>query len=157
MTNDVSNAILLLHKKMDQNGRKIHEIEACDIALDYFVRNPTKEGNPFILVKFAMLNAYKKINNRSKIIMQCRKSDYLELAEYNKKFSTNDLVNILTVEFNDFIMRLKLNDVDKLIANLLLNGWDSRSIAEILNWSVSRTRVRISRIRKKLYTSWRVM
>lgn len=154
MSDSVILAMELLYQKKEQFS-KMRDLEAVDYALDYFTRNPQKEGSPRIMARNAMRKGYQEGSRRGEYWSKSTEGDLTDLADFNKNLVKDDKLDYYLIDFNDFLNKIDIKNKDKEILKLLAQEYDINSIATITNQTLSITRVKVCRLRKKVNPLWK--
>lgn len=149
MSDSVSEALILLddmRKKAQTSSNSYYKIERIEQAMDYLINNPSKQGDPKLLVRDFMGSAGSKIRNRINVIKEASNlagiSSLMTIQQ-----EVNDSINYLTLEIIDEITALSLKEKDKSILIELAQGKDVEDLTEYYKTTVTATRTRISKAR----------
>jgi len=149
MSNSVSEALILLdemRKKAQTSSNSYYKIERIEQAMDYLLNNPSKQGDPKLLVRDSMGSSGSKIRNRINVIKEASNlAGVSSLMTVQQK--VDDSINYLTLEIIDEITSLSLKEKEKDILIELALGKDVEDLAEYYKTTVTATRTRISKAR----------
>lgn len=153
MNENIKEAALILQRRSKKAFyRSPYQTEVIGRAIDYLLRNTNLNKPPKYLIRNAIANAKKTINNRQRICsMVSLKPFYTEYIP--NRHSYNRAIEEFW-SFKDWFERIELTDTDKLIINFLLRGKTDCQLAKHWNIPVKQARVRISRTKKRIFQRW---
>lgn len=144
MNTDVTYAVALLQARRDRLS-DFWRIEQAEEALDILLSKPGRAGEPWQLVRNALVDAGKKLKRRSPLFAAYSAYRRLEAEEGN---GTEDLLDVADV------MERKLGPADQTMLRLVVGGADAAEIAKELGTPISRARERLSRTRTRARAAW---
>ncbi|MEX3624177.1 hypothetical protein [Viridibacillus arvi] len=146
----VDEALILLdgmRRRANKSFNSFYLIERIEQAMDYVLNNPTKQGDPRIIVRDQIGSAGKKIRSRINAIKEAS-----EIAGISSptaiRLDSDDNINHLELEISDEVNKSSLNNQTKNILLCLVLGKEAEDMAEELTTSVTAMRTRISKARK---------
>jgi hypothetical protein len=157
MTNNLVDAMKILHQRNEclrKKGANVRELEANDLALDELVNNPDRIGNPVLLARYALKNAYQKLGGRDKYHVQNPEEDFTESLARDAGCCCTDEYDYRIIEINDLIERSNLKKRDREIIGYLQEGMNVAEIAELYNIPKKRAAVQVSRTRHRALSEW---
>lgn len=155
MNENIKKAVLMLQQRSKKAFyRSPYHTEVIGRAIDYLLRNTNLNKNkpPRYLIRNAIANAKKTINNRQRIC------SIVSLKPFYTEYIPNRHSHNQAIEefwaFKDWFERIELTDKDRLIINFLLCGKTDCHLAQYWKIPVKQARVRISRTKKRILQRW---